>query len=383
MSAGHRHGRAHPGDNGAPREVSRPGRGEDAELGDLGAGSQRRSPCRGSRARRTRPSRPAASPYPRDGVPRQPRGGQDPPAHSPFWCSSRTSFAAARCWPPGLRDRRERPGGETRRSSARRQPGPRCVPSRPPGPAALCCRARPAGRSRGGPAALTCPAIPSPGITPRTPPALRAAPSGLRGAPRERCPRSAGPAPHGERSPRRRSPGSSEPPAPRCRESGRARAAAQQLHREKKITGTEIPPKAPRQPVEGVAGRRAGAVPAAGAVPVAAERAGRHRLLRRLPRHVPGRARRAHCGPAPPHVRGGTPVSPSPSPVRSPSQSPSRAGPPGRTDPPGSCPPRRGCARGFAASPECPRVFFTTRSSVVAYKGFSPHDSCFFPVALK
>lgn len=123
------------------------------------------------------------------------------------------------------------PGDETRTSSARCQHGPRCPPSRsrPPVPAALCCRARPAGRSRGGggPAALTCPAIPSPGITPQTPPApgaaggtqrarrRRGADSGGRAPPQGRCPRSTALAPHGEQSPHRRTPGSSEPPAPR------------------------------------------------------------------------------------------------------------------------------------------------------------------------
>lgn len=120
-----------------------------------------------------------------------------------------------------------------------------------------------------------------------------------------------------------------------------------------------MPPESPKAADEWSSGAQAGAVPAAGAVPVAAERAGRHRLLRRLPRHVPGRARRAHCGPAPPHVRGGTP------PIAILIPIPSPTGTPGRADPPGSCPPRPGCARGFAASLERPCVFFTTRSSVI------------------
>lgn len=61
-------------------------------------------------------------PPPRRCPPQAGGEGRTRPPHSPFWCSSRTSFAArpaqpgpggaaaARSWPPGLRDRRERAG---------------------------------------------------------------------------------------------------------------------------------------------------------------------------------------------------------------------------------------------------------------------------------
>lgn len=98
----------------------------------------------------------------------------------------------------------------------------------------------------------------------------------------------------------------------------------------------------------------------------------------------PGRARRAHCGPAPPHVRGGTAPARSPSPSRphpcphlhpGPHIGPlSRPGPSGRTDPP-----RLPSAPGSAAE-LCPRL---RCSSVISYEGFLPLDFCFFLVALK
>lgn len=125
------------------------------------------------------------------------------------------------------------------------------------------------------------------------------------------------------------------------------------------------PPKSPQRPkaaCQGVAGRRAGPVPAAGAVPVAAERAGRHRLLRRLPRPRPPGSLRT-CAAA--RTRRG---SPSPIPIPVPSGTPAPQGPAGQL--PSAPDLRRGCARGFAASLERPCVFFTARSSVLSYKGF-------------
>lgn len=151
------HGRSAEGKTGT---ALRSGRGEAGDLGAQGRSASPGKPGRHSPAGWGGTGSSTGCPHPSGAVP----GAQPvaPPPHSPFWCSSRTSFAippaqpgpgsaAERSSPPGLRDRgRAGQAGEPRRTtSGRCQPsllGSR--PRRPllpcPPPAPLIA---PAGRS--------------------------------------------------------------------------------------------------------------------------------------------------------------------------------------------------------------------------------------------
>lgn len=225
--------------------------GEDAELGDLGAGGQHRSSCRGSP--------PAASPHPR-GVPRKPRGRAGASTHL---------FGAVLALhlrrDPGRRGcgtGESGAGGETRTSSARRQPSPAALPAVRPAPPPFVAAPAPPGGPRAGaaPPLSRVPQFPRPELPRerRRPPALRAAPSGLGGG----AGRAALAEPRGVAAPAPRPwprTGSGAPPphprlvrAPRT-EGTRERAGASRgssAPRQKKTTPTAIPRK-PRGSLRG------------------------------------------------------------------------------------------------------------------------------------
>lgn len=348
--------RPHAGDTalGRPRELSRGGRGARWPWG--------RRP-----ARLSPPGLPGAEPCPRAASPRAPRRGAAGPGRALTFLLQFSHFI---CGAAAGAAGQERAGREVR-PARQRQPGPRCLPAVP---AALCYRARPAGRSRGGPAALTCPAIPRPGIAPRT---LRAAPSGLGGD----AGRAAPAEPRGEGAPAARTE-SGAPAAlqsPPRRGNGRTGGHGPQLISSSgiKTPTTAIPPRAPAQPGRGqrrcrtcrrgcACGRRAGGAAPPPPPPPPAAPAGLIADLRRRT-YAEGRPRpgpHLHPGPHPcPHLHPG----PHPGSL-------SRPGPPGRTDPL-----RLPSAPGSAAGP-CPRL---RCSSVISYEGFLPLDFCFFLMALK